>query len=119
MTDFVIQWWMAALFGLLFGYIVSTIKTKAKVNREMINCTNQRLDKMDKQITEIKIVQFKAQRREIINTYRFYKTKKKIPLYEMQELESLYEDYSKYDDNGIILKFMEQMRLWATSEDKE
>lgn len=99
----------------ILAYIVA--RYKGQIN--MVNCTNQRLDKMETEITEIKNVQFKAQRREIINTYRFYKSKKKIPVYEMEEVEEIYREYSKKDDNGIILKFMEQMRTWTTSEEKE
>jgi len=117
MTDFILQWWLAAIFGVAFGFIISAIKTKARVNRTMINCNTQRMDRMETEIIEIKNVQFKAQRREIINTYRFYKTKKKIPVYEMEEVEDIYREYSKVDDNGIIKKFMEQMRSWATSEE--
>lgn len=117
MTDFILQWWLAAIFGVVFGFIVSAIKTKAKVSRAMINCNTERMDKMEREITEIKNIQFKAQRREIINTYRFYKVKKKIPVYEMEEVEDIYREYSKVDDNGIIKKFMEQMRTWTTSEE--
>lgn len=119
MTNFILQWWLAAIFGIVLGFIVSAIKTKARVNRKMIDCNSARMDKMETEITEIKNVQFKAQRREIINTYRFYKTKKKIPVYEMEEVEDIYREYSKIDNNGIILKFMEQMRTWTTSEERE
>ena len=98
----------------IFSYMVA----KYKGQKSMVKCTNDRLDKMETEITEIKNVQFKAQRREIINTYRFYKAKKKIPEYEMEEVEEIYREYSKKDDNGIILKFMEQMRAWTTSEEK-
>ena len=119
MADFVIQWWLAALFGLVLGFVVSFVKAKLKDSKQMVNCTNDRLDKMELEITEIKEVQFKAQRREIINTYRFYKSRKKIPVYEMEEVEDIYKEYSKVDDNGIIKKFMEQMRTWATQEEKE
>ena len=83
----------------------------------MIKCVNDRLEKMETEITEIKEVQFKAQRREIINTYRFYKARKRIPVYEMEEVEAIYKEYSKIDDNGIIKQFMEQMRTWTTSEE--
>ena len=117
MGEFVIQWWLAAVFGLILGYIISAIKAKARINRTMIDCTNNRLDTMETEIREIKNVQFKAQRREIINTYRFYKSRKKIPVYEMEEVEDIYKEYSKVDDNGIIKQFMEQMRTWTTSEE--
>jgi hypothetical protein len=104
--------------SLILGGIFSYIVAKYRGQRAMTKCTDERLDKMEEEIGEIKKVQFKAQRREIINTYRFYKSKKKIPEYEMEEVEDIYREYSKTDNNGIILKFMEQMRTWTTSEER-
>jgi len=117
MFELTLQTWVTGIAGLILGGAVAYIKAKYKGQKDMVKCTEQRLDKMETEITEIRKVQFKAQRREIINTYRFYKSKKKIPVYEMEEVEDLYREYSKYDDNGIIKKFMEQMRTWTTSEE--
>jgi hypothetical protein len=101
------------ILGGVFAYIVA----KYKGQKSMVKCNEERMDKMETEITEIRKVQFKSQRREIINTYRFYKSKKRIPVYEMEEVEDIYREYSKVDDNGIIKKFMEQMRTWTTSEE--
>lgn len=119
MVELTLQTWITGIAGLILGGAVAFIKTKYKANRDMVKCTEGRLDVIEKEIVEIKNVQFQAQRREIINTYRFYKSKRKIPVYEMEEVEGIYKEYSKVDDNGIIKKFMEQMRSWTTSEEKE
>lgn len=119
MIELTLQTWVTGIAGLILGGVVAYFKSKYRANKEMADCTNKRLDNMEVEIEEIKNVQFKAQRREIINTYRFYKSRKRIPVYEMEEVEDIYREYSKVDDNGIIKKFMEQMRSWATSEERE
>lgn len=110
---------VTGIAGLILGGAVAYIKTKYKGQKEMVKCTEERLNQIEVEITEIRKVQFKAQRREIINTYRFYKSKRKIPEYEMEEVEDIYREYSRIDDNGIIKRFMEQMRTWTTSEERE
>lgn len=119
MIELTLQTWVTGIAGLILGGVVAYIKARYKGQKEMVDCTNERLNKMEAEITEIRKVQFKAQRREIINTYRFYKNKKRIPVYEMEEVEDIYREYSRIDDNGIIKKFMEQMRTWTTSEEEK
>lgn len=109
MQDFIVQWILAAVFGLAFGYIVSTIKHKAKVNRDMIDCNSKRLDTVEKAI-------FLLMGKEIKNIYNKYKSKDKIPDEEMELADAMYEVYAEFDNNGIMKKRIEAMRAKATSQ---
>lgn len=112
MGEFVIQWWLAAIFGLILGFIVSYFKGKYKANRDMVNCTNERLDRMDR-------ILYLILRKDINDIYNKYRTKKKIPDTDMEYAEEAYKEYKEYDSNGIMKTRMEAMREWSASEVKE
>ena len=112
MQSFIIQWWLAAVFGVIFGYIVSTIKSKSKVSRAMINTTSERLEHMERTL-------FILLGKEIKCTFNKYKSKRKIPDDEMEWVELIYKEYSTKEPNGVMHKRVEQMRAWATTSDDD
>jgi hypothetical protein len=112
MLEFTIQWWLAALFGVAFGVIVSFCKGKYKANKDMVNCTNERLDKMERILKAML-------RKDINDIFNKYKTKKKMPDSEMEYAEAIYQEYKEYDPNGIMKTRMETMRGWSANEEKD
>jgi len=112
MTEFIAQWWLAAIFGVLFGIVVSYLKGKYKANRDMVNCTNERLDRMERII-------FAILRKDINDVFNKYKSKRKIPDTDLEYVETIYKEYKEFDSNGIMKTRMETMRAWATQEEKD
>lgn len=112
MMEFTIQWWLAALFGVAFGFIVAFVKGKYKASKDMEKCTNERLDKFERILKAIL-------RKDINDIFNKCKSKKKIPDSEMEYAEAIYQEYKEYDPNGIMKTRMETMRAWATNEEKE
>lgn len=117
MVELTLQTWITGIAGLILGGAVAYIKARYKGQKDMANCVNERLDLISERLDKIETGQLRQQQRDIISTYRFYKSRKKIPLYEMKALEDIYKEYSVYDSNGIILEFMKNMRAWTTSEE--
>ena len=101
---------VTGIIGLILGGAVTFLKAKYKGQKDMTKCTNERLDKQDKII-------FLILKKGIMDSYNKYKTKKKIPDYEMELVDELYREYSEVEPNGMMLKRIEQMRSWTISED--
>ena len=112
MGEFTIKWWLAAIFGLVFGSAVAFVKQRFKCARDMAKNTNDRLDRIEKTL-------YLLLKRDIVATYEKYKAEKRIPIYEMEAVEETYKEYAVYDDNGLAKVLIEKMRTWAVSEERE
>ncbi|GAB6107826.1 hypothetical protein [Fusibacter bizertensis] len=101
MTEFIMKYWIQAIFAAAIGVMGGALKRmkkqyeKAKADNEAMRCGMKAL-----------------LRAEIISTYNHYKSAKVLPIYARENLYGLYKEYEALGGNGAIKDLMEIASEW-------
>ena len=99
MGEFILEYWMEVLFGLIVAAIVAGYKHLSK--------------KIKKQICDQKSLRDGTQallRNEIIRAYEKYKEQKWIPIYAMENVLDMYAAYHALEGNGAVTKLIDELK---------
>lgn len=102
MTEFILQYWLQAVFGgiiIILGWVVKKIKQQKK-EQDAIKLGVQAL-----------------LRDRIIQSYYHYTEKKYITLHGLENVNKMYEEYHNLGGNGSVTKLVEDMRKLNVIDD--
>lgn len=103
MPEWIIQYWIEALFGLiLFGFGIGFKKLTKKVKEQ----------------DAIKLGIQALLRDRIIQSYNHYQEKGHVPIYAMDNIEALYTQYHALGGNGTVTGLLEKLRDMPTETKK-
>jgi hypothetical protein len=103
--DFILQYWIEVLFGLIVAVLGILYKTLSR--------------KLHKQICDLKSLRDGTQallRNEIIRAYDKYTEQEWIPIYALENVLAMYQAYHDLGGNGTITKLVEELKLLQSYE---
>lgn len=98
MFEFIVTYWLEALFTLLcsvFVFLFKRLFKKIKENRERQKATEAGLQAL--------------LRNELVRRYREYETKKEISIIDMENIEHMFTEYKNLGGNGTVEKMYEEL----------
>ena len=115
MTDFIIKYWLEAAFagitalaGLGFGYIRKRMKAES--------------EKQKKQTDELVIIKLGLQallRSALMDSYSKYTELEYIPVYAMENVRELYEQYHALGGNGTVTTLLDKLDALPQKKDEQ
>lgn len=99
MTEWVLKYWVQALFGLILTGIITGYK---KLTRNMA-CKFKEQD-------AIKLGVQALLRDRIVQCYSHYQEKGYCPIYAMDNIEALYTQYHALGGNGTVTELVERLK---------
>ena len=105
MRDFIIKYWVEALFGVIAAGLGWAYKKLSK--------------RVQRQVSDQKSLRDGTQallRNEIIKEYDKYIERGYIPIYAMENVTSLYRAYHALGGNGTITKLMDELKELPTKQ---
>ena len=103
MKGWIVKYWLTVLFGL----ITTGVTTSYAFLKKKLDCQN-------KEQEAIKMGLQALLRNEIIREYNKYIRLGSIPIYAMENMDAMYEQYSNLGGNGTITTLMEKIRELPT-----
>ncbi len=103
MKDFIIKYWIEAVFAAVLALMGKTIQ-HIKCQHETTKNDNEAIRNGMKALL----------RSEIIEIYNHYSDRKVLPLYARENLHSLYAEYKALGGNGAIKELMDIASEWPT-----
>lgn len=99
MTDFVLQYWMQVGFGVLFTSLAG-----------VANHTKIKIKQVSKEQDSIKLGIQALLRDRIIQSYNKHMDLGYIPIYALENLNAMYNEYHNLGGNGTITGLVEELR---------
>lgn len=102
--DFIINYWIECLFGLLISLITYFVK-KLNDYKKILSSTTKGVEVLLKS--------------KIIENYNLYKARGKISIYEKEIINELYHEYQNLGGNGVIdslKKDLDKLPLFSKEE---
>lgn len=103
MTEFIIKYWMQAIFAAAIGIMGGALKRMKRLY-EKTKSDNEAIRSGMKALL----------RAEIISTYNHYAEEKVLPIYARENLYGLFREYEALGGNGAIKDLMEIACEWPT-----
>ena len=108
MLEFILRYWLEALFGLIVGVLAFAGRWLWKqVRQDRVNGRT------------LKAAMQALLRAEIINVYNHYEDRECLPIYARENLHALYKQYKALGGNGAIEGLVEIADTWPTSSKDE
>ena len=101
MKEFIVRYWIEALFAALLALMGNALK-KLKKQQQEYECIKNGMKAL--------------LRSEIIAIYNHYADRKVLPLYARENLHSLYNEYKALGGNGAVKDLMEIASEWPTHD---
>lgn len=101
MKEFILRYWIEALFAALLALMGNAIK-KVRTQQNEYECIRNGMKAL--------------LRSEIIAIYNHYADRKVLPLYARENMHSLYAEYKALGGNGAIKDIMEIASEWPTHD---
>lgn len=106
MKEWVIRYWLQALFGAIIAALVSVCKRMTK--------------RINKQAADQKALKDGTQallRSEIIRLYERYTSQGWMPLYARENVLAMYTAYHALGGNGAVTQLMEELKTFPSTPD--
>lgn len=107
MTEFILQYWTEMVFTLIISILGIGYKKLV-----------QKLKENDKKQNAIEAGIEALLRDRIILVYNHYMEKGFCPIYGMQNVEALYEQYHALGGNGTVTKLVEKLKALPTEKEE-
>lgn len=98
MVEFIVKYWLEALFTLLssvFALLFKRLFKKMKENKDKQNAVEAGLQAL--------------LRNELVRRYREYETKQEISIIDMENIEHMFKEYKNLGGNGTVKKMYDEL----------
>lgn len=99
MAEFIIKYWLEFCFGLISLGLTTSVQYLRKQDK---------IRKIEQEAIKTGIQALLRDR--IIDQYNKYMEKKYIPIYAMENVEAMYNQYKALDGNGTVKELYEQLQ---------
>jgi hypothetical protein len=102
MTEFILQYWLQAFFGLVVFMMVGVYKKLKKIILDFVHGVHKRLDKIDKDLENSKYSDKVILEDRLLQAHRYYTEKRYCTAIERQLVNKLHKAYKKAGGNGAM-----------------